>query len=212
MNNLEISFYITFVFLTTTATITIIEALRTPIPMVRHIMNLETVISIIAAFFYNKFITKLNNKSLDLKEFTLMRYMDWSLTTPFMLLSLCLFLGYNSKIPIHIYVILPIWILNYIMLYIGYLGEIGSLSLLVSCVGGFIPLLLILLIIYKTFLKGKSLANNVLFTVFTFIWCLYGIVYLLPEMEKNIITNILDLISKCIIGIGMWMYYAKIIK
>ena len=211
MNNLKITFYITFVFLTTTATITFIEALRTPIPMVRHIMNLETAISIIAAFFYNKFITSLN-KSFDLKEITLLRYIDWSLTTPFMLLSLCLFLGYNSKVPIHIYVILPIWILNYIMLYIGYLGEIGSLSLLVSCVSGFIPLLLILFIIYKTFLKGKSLANNILFTLFTVIWSLYGIVYILPEMEKNIITNILDLISKCIIGIGMWMYYAKIIK
>jgi bacteriorhodopsin len=215
---LQMSFYITFVFLTTTATITIIEALRTSIPSVRHIMNLETAISVIAAFFYNTFITKLDdlNKSksrINLKEFTLLRYIDWSITTPFMLLSLCLFLGYNLNIALHSYIILPIWILNYIMLYLGYLGEIGKISSLVACISGFFPLFLIVVIIYKTFIENKkSVANRVILSIFTAVWSCYGIVYLLPERQKNITTNILDLNSKCIVGLGMWMYYVKIIK
>ena len=45
------SFYITYVFLMTTATITFIEAIRTDDKKVRHILNLETCISVVAAFF-----------------------------------------------------------------------------------------------------------------------------------------------------------------
>ena len=55
------SFYITFVFLATTATITFIEAIRTSDPNIRHVMNLETCISIIASFFYSVFIYKIDN-------------------------------------------------------------------------------------------------------------------------------------------------------
>ena len=47
----ENSFYLTYVFLMTTATITFIEAMRTKNKKVRHILNLETCISVVAAFF-----------------------------------------------------------------------------------------------------------------------------------------------------------------
>ena len=50
------SFYLTYVFLMTTATITFIEAMRTKIEKVRHILNLETCISVVAAFFYSEFM------------------------------------------------------------------------------------------------------------------------------------------------------------
>ena len=63
------SFYITCAFLVTTGTITFIEALRTPIAPMRHILNLETCISIVAAYFYGKFITMLEpHKHLILDE------------------------------------------------------------------------------------------------------------------------------------------------
>jgi bacteriorhodopsin len=115
-SNIEISFYITFVFLTTTATITFIEAMRTSDSMVRHILNLETVIGIIAAFFYNVFITDIKekkgqHKEIDWKQFTLLRYVDWSLTTPFMLLSLCLFLTYNIKTKLKLFSYLVIQVM-----------------------------------------------------------------------------------------------------
>ena len=44
----------------TTGTITFIEAMRTDIVQMRHILNLETCISIVAAYFYGKFITMLD--------------------------------------------------------------------------------------------------------------------------------------------------------
>ena len=61
------SFYLTYVFLLTTGVITFIEALRTPIPTVRHIMNVETCISVIACYFYGLFVVEIK-KSQEQRE------------------------------------------------------------------------------------------------------------------------------------------------
>ena len=53
------SFVITYILLLTTGTITFIEAMRTQVPAVRHIMNLETCISIVAGYFYSVFVQKI---------------------------------------------------------------------------------------------------------------------------------------------------------
>ena len=47
----KFTFYITYAFLMTTATVTFIEAIRTKDIKIRNILNLETCISIVAAFF-----------------------------------------------------------------------------------------------------------------------------------------------------------------
>ena len=56
---LETTFMITYTILLTTATITLVEALRTDKPYVRHILNLETCISLVAGYYYGIFITKI---------------------------------------------------------------------------------------------------------------------------------------------------------
>jgi len=207
------SFYFAFVFLATTATITFIEAIRTDDPLVRHIMNLETCISIIAGYFYSIFIDKINHESsIDWSEFTLLRYSDWSITTPFMLLSLVLFLSSNTKIPVTIYIILIIWILNYLMLLFGFLGEVGYLDRQTSCLAGFVPFLLMLWLIYINYIEPQyNFANTILFFLYVIIWSMYGIVYLLEQEWKNFVMNILDLTAKGIVGIGMWMYFIQVI-
>jgi hypothetical protein len=47
----KFTFYFTYVLLITTGTITFVEALATTNPTIRHVMNLETCISIIAGYF-----------------------------------------------------------------------------------------------------------------------------------------------------------------
>lgn len=216
--NIDFSFYLTFVFLTTTGTITFIEALRTKDDKVRHILNIETAISVIAAYFYNVFITEIkdkreHNKPIDWDRMLLTRYMDWSLTTPFMLLSLCLFLSYNSNSKLNLFIILPVCILNYIMLYIGYLGETNVINRLYACILGFIPLFLMMGIIYKSFIeKCKHTVNKVIFYTFLGIWSCYGIAYMLDSESKNIVMNVLDLLAKAVIGILMWLYYINVIQ
>jgi bacteriorhodopsin len=213
----KFSFVLTYILLLTTGTITFIEAIRTQIPAIRHIMNLETAISVIAGYFYSVFVTQIDkfdqeDKPIEWKDITKTRYVDWSITTPLMLLVLCSVLGLNTNVKVKGITILSVIVLNYMMLYTGYLGEVGQMGRLASMIIGFIPFVILFSIIFTVFVLPKYVyANYVLFSVFVTIWALYGVVYMLSEEYKNIAMNILDCIAKCFVGIGLWMYYTKII-
>ena len=211
-NIVPFSFMVVYSIMMTTATITLIEALRTNNIGVRHVMNLETCISIVAGYYYSIFITKVNDttKKVDWTEITKLRYIDWSITTPLMLITLCLVLAKNSKQLIHFTTLFSIIILNYIMLGIGYYGVANPQYKLFTMLGGFIPFLAMFYLIYVNY-YGNKIANKVLFYLYFVVWSMYGVVYMFPEVPKNVCMNILDLIAKCFIGIGLWIYYSKII-
>ena len=208
MEGLYETFHLTYVLLLTTATITIIEALRTTNPMVRHILNLETCISIVAGYFYSVFLEKIKGP-YTWPEITKIRYLDWAITTPMMLLAVCLALAYNNGVHVHLSLILTVVALNYTMLVVGYLGETNRMPRLQASLIGFIPFFFMFWLIYG--LVGKSLANRVLFGIYFLVWSMYGVVYLLDEETKQITTNLLDLMSKCVIGLGLWAYYTQIV-
>lgn len=209
MEGLYETFHLTYVVLLTTGTITFIEALRTADPMVRHILNLETCISIIAAYFYSVFLEKIKGP-YTWPEITKIRYLDWSITTPIMLLALCLAMTYNVGTHLSLSLILTVVCLNYLMLAVGYLGETQRLPRIEASVIGFIPFFFMFWLIYG--LVGKSVANKVLFWLYFVVWSMYGVVYLLDDETKQILTNVLDLIAKCFIGLGLWAYYTHIIR
>jgi len=212
------SFTITYILLLTTGTITFIEAIRTQIPYVRHILNLETCISIIAGYFYGVFIAHIDKyesegNPIDWNDISQTRYIDWSITTPLMLLALCLVLSKNIGTEIHFPSFVLIIILNYIMLLLGFLGEIGTLSRIVADISGFVVFFAMFATIFYLYVYPKySQPNYILYFFYLFVWSLYGIVYMLDVYTKNIITNILDLTAKCLIGLGLWIYYTKIIR
>lgn len=210
--DVHFSFYLAYVLLLTTGTITFIEAMRSNDPRIRHVMNVETCISVVAAYFYSVFQDKIKKK-IDWKEITKMRYLDWSITTPLMLLSLCLVLSMNTKTVIHISSFLIILVCNYLMLFFGYLGETNKLSRVTSDVLGFGAFFAMFGYIFKEYVQPKfNLDNYVLFSLFVVIWSMYGVAYLLPDIPKNIFTNYLDITAKCLVGIGLWAYYTKIIR
>lgn len=225
------SFYITCSFLVTTGTITFIEALRTDIVAMRHILNLETCISIVAAYFYGKFITTLdplkdeiitNSNKIDKEELNKLekkinttRYVDWMITTPIMLLVLVLALQYNSnKKGIVFSDYLLILLFNYGMLGTGYLGELNILNKLIANIIGFVYFGLLYGFIYYKYLlntkNGNNYNNKVLYLSFFILWALYGVFYLMKESIKNTGYNILDLFSKCFVGIYFWSYSSNI--
>ena len=212
--NYVFSFYLTYVLLLTTATITFIEALRTPIPRVQHIMNLETCISLVAGYFYSMFNEKLKKekKNIQWKEFTQLRYIDWAITTPMMLLALSLVLSFNSKTQIRLHWFLVSIVFNYVMLYTGYLGETGQLNRITSQLLGFIAFLITFGVIYIQYMLRYNFDNMIIFGLVFSVWSLYGVAFNFTELNKNITYNYLDLISKCFIGIGLWIYYTKIIR
>ena len=209
MEGLYETFHLTYVVLLTTGTITFIEALRTADPMVRHILNLETCISIIAAYFYSVFLEKIKGP-YTWPEITKIRYLDWSITTPIMLLALCLAMTYNVGKHLHLSLILTVVCLNYLMLGVGYLGETQRLPRIEASIIGFIPFFFMFWLIYG--LIDKSVANKILFWLYFVVWSMYGLVYLLDDETKQILTNILDLIAKCFIGLGLWAYYTHIVR
>ena len=208
------SFFVTFAVLMATSFITIVEALKTPLPFVRHILNLESAISLCAGYFYSIFISKIESTTeIDWAKLTIYRYVDWSITTPMMLLALCLVLSNNIGVTVNVVTYISIILLNYLMLGIGFVGETGGYPREFCAIIGFIPFILMFWLIYATFVKPKkSMANNVLFGMYLLVWSLYGVVYLLGEEEKNMATNVLDMIAKCLIGLGLWVYYTKIIS
>jgi bacteriorhodopsin len=213
-NLVRMTFYFTYVLLLTTGTITFIEALATKNPMIRHIMNLETCISIIAGYFYSVFINKITTVAgtIDYKDINDMRYNDWFITTPLMILVVMLSLSYNNNESVHIGTYLAGVILNFGMLYSGYLGDQKKISKITGCIIGFIFFIGLFGLIYLNFVRGSGKSFNfILFGIYTFIWGLYGFVYLLEEEDKNIMYNVLDVTAKCFVGLGLWAYFTKIL-
>ena len=213
---LKKSFVITYILLLTTGTITFIEAMRTNNDKIRHILNLETCISIVAGYFYYKFVNYIeNNNNIDItfwNNINEIRYLDWSITTPMMLLVLSLILSSNNNETLNYKIILAVIILNYIMLYIGYLGEIKKMNKFNAYIISFIAFILMFGILYKEYIENtNSKSNKIFFSIFVFVWSIYGFIYYFPIILKNTIFNILDLISKCLVGLLIWLYYTNII-
>jgi len=212
-DTVKFTFYFTYILLITTGTITLVEALATTNPIVRHVMNLETCISIIAGYFYSQFITKVTTGSgvIDYKSINETRYNDWVITTPLMILALMIALSYNNKESVHVGTYITAVLLNFGMLYTGYLGEKNTISKKSGCILGFIFFIALFALIYFSFVKGSKAFNFLLFGIYLLIWGLYGFVYLLDEENKNIMYNILDVSAKCFVGLGLWTYFTKIL-
>jgi hypothetical protein len=151
-------------------------------------------------------------QKIDWKEMTVIRYLDWSITTPMMLIVLCAALAYNIKKSVSISVISMILFLNYAMLYLGYLGETNAMDKLTAMATSFVAFFAMYLIIFYNYIKPKyNCPNYVFYGLYVAVWAMYGIVYLFEEETKNKCLNVLDVISKCFIGLGLWIYYTRII-
>jgi bacteriorhodopsin len=209
------SFVLTYILMITTGTITLIEALRTENDIARHIFNLETCISIVAGFFYYKFLEYLDGAKLQeniTDKLNEIRYLDWSITTPMMLLALMLFLSSNDNQSVHLLTYLSVIFFNYIMLIFGYWGETEKIQKFIGFIFSFLAFFAMFgILFFKYVFNTKSLPNKILFGFYFVTWSIYGLNYYSSSETKNIIFNVLDLISKCLIGLFMWAYYTKTI-
>lgn len=208
----KFTFYITYIMLLTTGTITFIEAISTKDMNIRHIMNVETCISIVAAYFYSTFVAKVD-KSINYEEITKIRYIDWFITTPLMLLVLCLVLSFSEKKNLHIFQYVVIVVLNYAMLTVGFMGESKQMDKRTALLFGFLFYAALFGYIGYLFIDNStSIYNLAIYGSFVVSWGLYGVFYVLHREDiKNIGFNILDLFAKCLVGIFFWMYFAKVL-
>jgi bacteriorhodopsin len=142
-----------------------------------------------------------------------MRYYDWMITTPTMLITFMCYLHFlsnqeqNIKSESFLTILKQEWkvfskvlLLNGSMLISGYLGEQKLFSYLTTTLVGFVPFLLMFYIIYTNF-AVQSKEGLKIFWYFSGIWAIYGIAALLPYKIKNSLFNILDLFAKNFFGL-----------
>jgi bacteriorhodopsin len=172
-------------------------------------MNIETTVSVVASLVYGFFYEQVKTGKYDLKTFTHLRYLDWVITTPLIILGLLLFYNQHlGAIPWQTYA--AIVALDWGMIYAGFLGEQGTISKWSGFWGGFAFLFAIFYMIYaKCMPKGS---NPAAFFVFAFLWSMYGVAYMQNEETKNLMYNILDVNAKALFGVGLWMFFGKVLK
>jgi len=180
-------------------------------------VGLETIVSSIQFSFYLWYTYHFK----EVVEATFYRYHDWMITTPIMLLTTILYFDYNNNPDEkktlqsfwdeHQKDILIIFAFNAMMLFFGYLYEIGSLDLFTSNSMGFVGLIGSFYVIYSSFVSKNLSANLPLFGIMSVIWGSYGVAATLSPGWKNLSYNLIDTISKNFYGIYLtYLAYQKI--
>ena len=172
----------------------------------RNLLNIETSVSFVASLFYSFFLQKIDDGRITLTQITPYRYLDWAITTPMLLLVLMMFL----QTPVHLPTFLTAVALNYGMLASGYLGETDQISKLSGSAIGFLFFAALIGLLLYTYSSGFTRVDTLIFSIFTLVWSLYGMVYWLDEKNKNLAYNALDVIAKVFFGLFIWVYYSNV--
>jgi hypothetical protein len=180
--------------------------------IIKQLLYLELLVQAIEGLFYIWLVYNFDSVA----NVTPKRYIDWSITTPTMLTTLIFYLIYlrykNEKIDtakLEFFNIVndnsselsKILLLNWSMLFFGYLGEMKILSTVSGVLLGFVPFLMYYYAIYEKYAVKSGEQGVKIFWYFFFFWSLYGVVALLPYNLKNSLYNILDLFAKNFFGI-----------
>jgi hypothetical protein len=178
--------------------------------ILKQVLIMELIVQIIEGIFYIWLALNISSVA----NITPHRYYDWYLTTPTMLVTLCVYLVYlrnneanietkDSLIKIiydNLNTLIPIVVLNFVMLTSGYLTEIKKVSQTNGVLFGFIPFLIYFYLIYEHFAKFSQYGSQI-FYYFFIVWFMYGIGALMNYTTKNIMYNILDLFAKNFFGL-----------
>ena len=177
--------------------------------LLRDLLVMEFIVQIIEFSFYIWMVSKFTA----IKNITPVRYYDWMITTPTMLITFMFYLkflkdqeqnvesaSFLTELKNKWKVVLNVLLLNWAMLFAGYLGEQNIFSYLATTFVGFVPFLLMFYIIYKNFAVHTDEGRKI-FWYFSIVWGIYGIAALLPYKIKNSMYNILDLFAKNFFGL-----------
>ena len=175
--------------------------------LLKDLLGVELFVQIIEFIFYIWLIYYFNKAS---RNITPIRYLDWAITTPLMLITLSAFLTHDGNTPTrlsdflynHKSSIIKIVGLNAVMLFFGFIGEVGLLNPYISTLLGFIPFIINFKHIKDTFLSlTEDSVKKCLFYWFVFFWSLYGLFAVMNYTIKNTGYNILDIFAKNFFGV-----------
>lgn len=169
---------------------------------------LETVVQIIEATFYI-FIAYFSTAII---QITPLRYIDWFITTPTMLISTVMFMRYKQykenqqKITARQFfnddkdLIIKIVASNFIMLLFGYLGETNVINNILAVLIGSVFFLYTFYTIFVNYAM-HTVTGYRLFSFVFIIWYLYAVAALMGTNLKNVMYNALDIVSKNFYGL-----------
>jgi bacteriorhodopsin len=175
--------------------------------MLKDLLKVELFVQVVEFIFYIWLIYYFNKVS---QNITPIRYLDWAITTPLMLITLSAFLNHDGSkssrlsdfLSNNIGPMIKIVFLNAAMLLFGFIGELGYLSPYLSTALGFIPFILNFKYIKDKFLpSSEDKFKNAVFYWFVFFWSLYGVFALTNYTTKNTGYNILDIFAKNVFGL-----------
>ena len=175
--------------------------------LLKDLVKVELFVQVIEFIFYVWLIYYFSKVS---RNITPVRYLDWAITTPLMLITLSAYLNHDGNkvkrltdfLIDNTESIVKIVVLNAAMLLFGIIGEFGYLSVYTSTALGFIPFALNFKYIKDTFLpSSEDEFKNAVFYWFVFFWSLYGVFALTSYTTKNTGYNILDIFAKNFFGL-----------
>lgn len=188
--------------------------------IIKDLLVIETIVQIIELVFYLTFLKKISKTVMGMSR---IRYYDWFITTPTMLLSSVVYFEYLHRLETngesfrlgdfmkenHSHIMF-IFTANFLMLLSGYLYEINYIDKKTATILGYVFFLMTFGYIYEKYAKKSSEGKN-LFVFLFVVWGLYGVAFLLPDNDKNNVINILDLFAKNFFGIFLvYQVYNKI--
>jgi hypothetical protein len=147
--------------------------------IIKQLLYLELVVQAIEGLFYIWLVYNFDSVA----NVTPKRYIDWTITTPTMLTTLIFYLIYlrykNDKLDTtkldfftlandNAHVMSKILLLNWSMLFFGYLGEMKILSTLSGVLLGFVPFLMYYYAIYEKYAVKSGDQGLKLFWYFFF--------------------------------------------
>ena len=188
-------------------------------------LQLETGVQLIEFIFYLYLVYNISNNTLP-NNITSIRYFDWLITTPTMLISTIIYLKYKEEIlldkskPLDFfellksekYNIIKILIGNWLMLLFGYLGEINVIDIKYTTPIGFIFFAYVFKLLYSNYAVKSTDGLKLYWPMFIF-WSLYGVAAVFDFENKNISYNILDIFAKNFFGLFLyWLIKSKAIN
>lgn len=186
--------------------------------VLNEVLTLETFVQAVELFFYIYFLKPMAVSSL--YQMASVRYFDWVITTPTMLLTTIVYFKYQEYLEKQKGIlsfttflrdnqqdIITIVICNFLMLLFGYLGEIGVIDMASSLTFGFLFFGFTFYTIYTKYAVNSQNSLQ-LFYFILLVWGLYGFAALLTPRHKNNMFNILDIFAKNFFG--LYLYYKVI--
>lgn len=186
-------------------------------------LKLETFVQFVEFVFYLYLVYSLSNNILP-DNITSIRYFDWAISTPTMLVSTIIYLKYQEEIKsgktLDFYKliadeknnILKILIGNWIMLLFGYLGETNYIDIKYTTTIGFIFFAYVFKLLYSNYAIKSPEGLKIYWPMFIF-WSLYGVAAVFNFDNKNSSYNILDIFAKNFYGLFLyWLIKSKSIQ